>query len=145
MLELNKVTILGTLGKDPELKKTVSGLSVCKVSIATHSKQKAGAELTEWHSVVMFDKQADNVSKFLKKGNRLYVEGRLQTRKWSDQNGNIHYTTEIVAENVKFADDQKRTTPSQPKESSDDAFEEFLAKPRVSSGMDELDGDDVAF
>ena len=98
--------IIGNLGKDPELRPTGSGVSVCSFSVATADRRKdqAGnwAEHTEWHSIVTFGKTAENCSKFLKKGRQVFIEGRLQTRKWQDKEGKDRYTTEIIADTVQF-------------------------------------------
>ena len=105
-MSLNKVQIIGNLGGDPELKYTASQTAVANFSVATKDskKDKEGnrQEFTEWHRVVVWDKQAENCSKFLTKGRQVYVEGRIQTRSWEDKDGNKKYTTEIVAQNVQF-------------------------------------------
>ncbi len=106
MASVNKVIVLGNLGADPELRYTQSGAAVCNLRIATNErwKDKDGAqqERTEWHSVVVFGRQAENCEKYLKKGRSAYIEGRLQTRDWEDKDGNKRYTTEIVAQTVQF-------------------------------------------
>ena len=101
---VNKVILLGRLGQDPELKYIPSGAAVTNFSIATDIawKDQEGnqKELTEWHRVVAWRKLAEIAGEYLKKGNQVYIEGRLQTRKWNDKNEVTHYTTEIVAENL---------------------------------------------
>jgi len=103
---VNKVILLGNLGADPELKSTPSGQSVCSLRIATSEKYKDKdgnqQEKTEWHKVVVWGKLADLVNQFCKKGKQIYLEGKIQTRKWQDKEGKDQYTTEVVAENVKF-------------------------------------------
>lgn len=103
---LNKVMLIGNLGADPELKYTQSGVAVCNFSVATSErwKDKDGQqqEATEWHRVVVWKKLAEVCEDYLHKGSKVYVEGKLQTRKWQDQNGNDRYTTEIFALNVQF-------------------------------------------
>lgn len=103
---INKVILVGNLGSDPELRSTQSGQSVCTIRIATTSrvKEKDGnwADRTEWHSVVVWGRDAENVHKYCRKGRQLYIEGRLQTRKWQDRDGNERYTTEIVGDIVRF-------------------------------------------
>ncbi len=97
---INKVTLVGNLGKDPEH----TG-KVCKFSMATTSSKKDGdqwVKVTEWHRVVCFGRTADNVVKYLSKGSQCFVEGRIQTNKWEDKDGNTRYTTEIIANEVKF-------------------------------------------
>ncbi len=103
---LNKVILLGNLGQDPDLKYTQSGTAVCSLRVATNEswmdRQGERQEKTEWHSVVVWDKQAENCEQYLSKGRTVLVEGKLQTRKWEDQNGNDRYSTEIVASRVQF-------------------------------------------
>ncbi len=103
---VNKVILIGNLGKDPELRTTSGGQSVASVTLATNEKFKDRdgnlQERTEWHNIVLWGRDAENVHKYCKKGKQLYVEGRLQTRKWQDKEGKDRYTTEIVAEMVKF-------------------------------------------
>lgn len=105
-MSVNKVMILGRLGQDPELKYTQSGQPVCNLSLATNEnwtdKEGARQERTEWHRVVVWGKQAERVNQYLSKGRQAFVEGRLQTRSWDGQDGQKRYTTEIVAQNVRF-------------------------------------------
>ncbi len=101
---VNKVILLGRLGHDPELKYIPSGAAVTKFRIATSIawKDQDGSpkESTEWHNIIAWRKTAEIASQYLKKGNQVYIEGRLQTRKWNDKNEVTHYFTEIVAENL---------------------------------------------
>ena len=104
---LNKAMLIGRLGQDPELKETTGGTSVCNFSIATTSSFKQGEEWEEkttWHRVVVFSNLAETVAKYLKKGANCYIEGRIQTRKYADKDGNEKSITEIVANTVKFMD-----------------------------------------
>lgn len=98
---INKVIILGTLGQDPEVKYMPSGGAVCNLSLATSEQwndKETGEkkEQTEWHRVVIFGKLAEVAGEYLRKGSQVYVEGKLRTRKWTDQSGVEKYTTEIV-------------------------------------------------
>ena len=106
MGSVNKVLIIGNAGKDPETKYTESGTAVCTLTMATkHSwKEKDGQrqEKTEWHRVVFWGKLAEIVDKYVKKGSQVYVEGRIETRKWTDKNGHDKYTTEIVADQMQM-------------------------------------------
>src|SRR5512140_3239028 len=106
MGSVNKVILVGNLGADPELKYTPSNRPVCNLSVATNEvwKDKNGAkqERTEWHRVNVWGEQAENCQKYLAKGRMVYVEGRLQTRKWQDKEGKDRYSTEIVADRVTF-------------------------------------------
>ena len=103
---LNKAMLIGNLGADPELRYTQSGVAVASLRIATSRrwKDKEGQqqEQTEWHNIVAWDRLGEICNEYLHKGSKIYVEGRLQTRKWQDQSGNDRYTTEIVASDVQF-------------------------------------------
>ena len=105
---LNKVMIIGRLGRDPELRYTQSGSPVATLNVATDEsymdRDGNKVERTEWHRVSVFQRQAENCANFLTKGSLVYVEGSLQTRKWQDQNGQDRYTTEIKAQRVQFLD-----------------------------------------
>lgn len=106
---VNKVILIGNLGQDPEVRFTPSGTAVANLNLATTDTwmdRQSGQrqERTEWHRVVMFNKLAEIAQQYLKKGSKLYVEGRLQTRKWQDQNGQDKYSTEIVANDMQMLD-----------------------------------------
>ena len=107
MRGVNKVILIGNLGADPEVRYTPSGQAVATLRIATtevwNNKENGQKEQrTEWHRVVVWGKQAENCSQYLSKGRQVYIEGRLQTRNWTDKEGSTKYTTEIVANNVQF-------------------------------------------
>ena len=107
MASVNKVIVLGNLGRDPELRYTPSGSAVCNVSIATTRNWKSKdsgerQEETEWHRVVFYDRLAEIAGEYLKKGRPVYVEGRLKTRKWADKDGKDQYTTEVIAEQMQL-------------------------------------------
>ena len=106
MASVNKVILLGNLGRDPETRYTTGGDAVTNLRIATTEtwKDKSGEkqEKTEWHTVVLFGRQAEIAGEYLKKGRSVYIEGRLQTRKWTDKDGQERYTTEIVAESMQL-------------------------------------------
>ncbi len=107
MGSVNKVILLGNLGQDPEVKMTQGGQQVCTLNIATSDswvKDGKREERTEWHRVVLWGRLADLAGKYLKKGRRVFLEGRLQTRSWEDQSGQKRYTTEIVATQMVFVD-----------------------------------------
>ena len=103
---VNKVIIIGNLGQDPELRQTPSGYTFTKLSLATnYSKKKADGQfedLTEWHKAVVWGKRAESCVQYLKKGNRVYIEGELHTQSWKDKEGNKHKTTEIFVDEIKF-------------------------------------------
>ena len=107
MASVNKVIVIGNLGRDPEVRYTPSGSAVCNVSVATTRSWKnkeSGdkVEETEWHRVVFYDRLAEIAGEYLKKGRSVYVEGRLKTRKWQDKDGVEKFTTEIIAEEMKM-------------------------------------------
>lgn len=106
MAGINKVTILGRLGKDPELKYTPSGAPVCTFSVATSEawtdKDGKKQEKTEWHNIVIWQKLAEVAAKYLAKGSQCYLEGKLATRSWDDKDGNKRYTTEIIANKLEL-------------------------------------------
>ena len=104
---INKVILVGNLGKDPEVKYTASGAAVTNITVATsetwNDKQTGEkVEKTEWHRVVAFQRLAEIMGEYLRKGSQVYIEGKLQTRKWQDQNGQDRYTTEIVANDMQM-------------------------------------------
>ncbi len=105
MASVNKVILIGNLGRDPEVRYATSGSAICNVTIATSRswKDKTSGERqeeTEWHRVVFYDRLAEIAGEYLKKGKSVYVEGRLKTRKWTDKEGVEKYTTEIIAQEM---------------------------------------------
>ena len=106
MASVNKAILIGNLGRDPELRYTKDGRPVANFTLATNErwrdKQGNNQERTEWHRIVVWDKQAENCAQYLQKGRSAYIEGRIQTRDWEDKDGNKRYTTEINASNVNF-------------------------------------------
>jgi len=106
---VNKVILIGNLGKDPEVRYMPSGGAVANVTLATSENWKdrqtgETQERTEWHNVVFFNRLAEIAGEYLKKGSKIYVEGSLRTRKWQDKNGQDRYTTEIVAADMQMLD-----------------------------------------
>lgn len=106
MASVNKVILVGNLGKDPEVRYMAGGDAVANITLATTDswKDKSGVkqEKTEWHRVSFFGRQAEVVGEYLRKGSQIYVEGRIQTRKWQDKEGQDRYTTEIVADRMQM-------------------------------------------
>jgi single-strand DNA-binding protein len=107
MASVNKVILIGNLGRDPEVRYAPSGSAICNVTLATSRqwKDKTSGEKqeeTEWHRVVFYDRLAEIAGEYLKKGRQVYVEGRLKTRKWTDKDGVEKYTTEIVADQMQL-------------------------------------------
>jgi single-strand DNA-binding protein len=109
---LNKVMLIGNLGKDPEVRHLESGSTVASFSVATNEnyRDKSGEwqTVTEWHNVVAWRQLAERAERDLKKGNRVYVEGKITTRKWQDRDGNDRYTTEVVANTLRLLDRRER-------------------------------------
>ncbi len=108
-MDLNKVMIIGRLTRDPELRTTPTGTSVCQLGLATnfvYTNQQSGqkVENVEYHNVVMWRKLGEIAAQYLKKGQRVYIEGRLQTRSWDGDNGKKNYKTEIIADNMIMLD-----------------------------------------
>jgi len=113
---VNKAILIGHLGKDPESRKTTSGLTVCRFSLATTEKIK-GVEETEWHRIVVFGKLAEICGQYLTKGKPVYIEGRIQTQQWEDKDGNKRTVTEIVASEMRMLGEKaapKTETPRTP-------------------------------
>ena len=125
-MAVNIAIVAGNLGRDPEVRFTQSGRAVANLSVATSDswtdQEGNRQERTEWHKVVVWGKQAENCGQYLAKGRQVCVQGRIQTRKWTDQNGQDRYTTEIVAQRVDFLGGAGGTRASQ--ESQDQGFGE---------------------
>ncbi|HLW04690.1 MAG TPA: single-stranded DNA-binding protein [Azoarcus sp.] len=162
MASLNKVMLIGNLGADPETRYAPSGSAICNLRIATTDSWKdkqsgERKERTEWHRVVMFDRLAEIAAQYLRKGSPIYIEGRIQTRKWQDQSGQDRYTTEIRADQMQMLGgrasggdapmgrrdesgfDQRPQPASQAPQPSQQA-----AKPAESGGFGDFD-DDIPF
>jgi len=115
---LNKVTLIGNLGADPEVRYMPNGNAVANITLATTMKWKdkqsgERKESTEWHRVVFFNKLAEIVGEYLKKGSRIYVEGRLQTRKWQNSDGKDQYTTEVISSEMIMLSNNQGTDANQ--------------------------------
>lgn len=126
MAGINKVILVGNLGKDPELRHTPQGQAVCNFPIATsetwNDKNGQKQERTEWHRIVVWGKLGELCGKYLSKGRQVYVEGRLQTRAWDDKEGQKRYTTEVVAMGVQFLGSAAGAGRSQAEDASSDPF-----------------------
>ena len=120
---LNKVMIIGRLGRDPELRYTQTGAPICSLSVATdesyQDRDGNKVERTEWHRVNVFQRAAENCANYLVKGSLVFVEGSLQTRKWTDQQGVERYTTEIKAQRVQFLDSKRNASAPHDEQSPD--------------------------
>ena len=114
---INKAIIVGNLGADPEIRHTQSGTQVATFNVATterwRDKEGQQQESTEWHRIVAWQRLAEICGEYLHKGSKVYIEGKIQTRKWQDQNGNDRYTTEIVAREMKMLDRRDSGSDSQ--------------------------------
>lgn len=134
MSGVNKVIVLGRLGTDPEVKTVTGGQTVARLSVATSEnwtdREGQKQERTEWHRIVVWGKLAELCGKYLNKGRQVYIEGRLQTRSWEDQQGQKRYTTEIVANTVQFLGGQQGTSTST---SSDFGVQDFGPEPSFDS------------
>ncbi len=158
MSTLNKAMILGRLGRDPEVRYTSGGAPVANISIATNSrtKDKSGdwQDVTEWHRVVLFNKNAEVAEKYLKKGGAVYIEGRIQTRSWEDQqSGQKRYSTEIIADQMKMMGGRDSQLGNVPQDEVEPSNEQTLAaNPKKQNspsdakaqGFEDLD-DDIPF
>ena len=155
---VNKIILLGNLGKDPELRYTASQTPVCSFSLATGERRKDQSgnwtDHTEWHNVITFGKTAENCNNYLKKGRQVFIEGRIQTRKWEDKQGNTRYTTEVIANNVQFVGNRNgatvETSPvsDSPSKSDPAVFDSLkTAESLDSSAANEVsfDDDDIPF
>ena len=151
---VNKVILIGNLGNDPDVRYTASGAAVANISLATAESwrdKESGEqqERTEWHRIVFFGRLAEIVAEYLKKGSQIYVEGRLQTRKWQDKEGKDRYSTEIVANEMQMLGSRSgggsnqsydQTPPNDDDTSSGNKPQKAAAKPK----NDDFD-DDIPF
>ena len=147
MASVNKVILVGNLGADPEMRYMPSGDPIANLRLATTDgyKDKASGErkeTTEWHRVVMFNRLAEIAGQYLKKGSQIYLEGRIQTRKWTDKEGQERYSTEIVANEMKMLGKREGMGAPSDNESTDYAPAPRKDKPKPS--FDDL-GDDIPF
>ncbi len=159
---INKVILIGNLGQDPETRFMPSGGAVTNCTLATSDswKDKSSGQMqerTEWHRVVFFNRLAEIAGEYLKKGSKVYIEGRLQTRKWQDNSGQDKYTTEIVANEMQMLDSRggsggdynqdnnrgQQAAPQQPQQASS-AAPQGGAKPPEGGSFDDFD-DDIPF
>ena len=154
MASVNKVICLGRVGRDPEVRYAPNGMAVCNLSVATSrswkDKQSGDkVEETEWHRIVFYDRLAEVVGEYVKKGKEIYVEGRLKTRKWQDKDGKDNYTTEIVAEQMQLlggrdAKPEGRDSDAPAPAPAPRRQQAAAPAPRTSTGFDDMD-DDIPF
>ena len=146
---VNKVIVIGNLGKDPEVKYMPNGNAVTNITVATSEtwKDKNTGEnvtKTEWHRVVFFRRLAEIVGEYLHKGSKIYIEGKLQTRKWQDKNGADHYTTEIIGNEMQMLDSRgSGSAPAQQRPAQQSAPDQSrpAAEPPINNDFD----DDIPF
>ena len=148
---VNKVILVGNLGQDPEVKYMPSGSAVCNITVATTdawSDKSSGErqERTEWHRVVLFRRLAEVAGEYLHKGSKVYIEGRLQTRKWQDRNGQERYTTEIIVNDMQMLDARSSGTANFDSQPHPAVFPESEPQPQQPSqpASDDFD-DDIPF
>jgi single-strand DNA-binding protein len=153
MASVNKVTLIGNLGRDPETRYMTNGEAVTNITVATTEtwKDKTSGEKqekTEWHRVTFYRRLAEIAGEYLKKGSQVYIEGRLETRKWQDKEGKDRYTTEIIANEMKMLGSRQGAGDRTPSEDREPAM---ASEPRATSGakkpagkFEEMD-DDIPF
>lgn len=148
MAGVNKVIIVGNLGDNPEVRYSQQGKAIANISVATSEtwKDQSGQrqERTEWHRIVLFRRLAEIAGEYLTKGSKVYIEGKLQTRKWQDQQGQDRYTTEVVADQMQMLDSlkQNNNAPNQGAHSSQSAPQRKPAKSGAGSPPPSNDFDD---
>jgi len=147
-MNLNKAMIIGNVTRDPELRQTPKGQAVVSFSVATNRRwtDQSGQkhEQAEYHNVVAWRRLAEIVGQYLKKGSKIYIEGRMQTRSWDDQSGTKRYKTEIVAENMIMLD-RKGETDTLNESSAPAASSKEGTQPAPPSGEPEINVEDIPF
>jgi single-strand DNA-binding protein len=153
MASVNKVILLGNLGRDPEMRYTTDGSAVCNLNIATSDQWRDKSsgekqERTEWHRIVLFGRTAEIAGEYLKKGRSVYIEGRLQTRKWTDKDGIERYTTEIVGDRMQLigGGDRSGSSDAAFNDNAPSSTQRTSAAPAggAGKGVDDFD-DDIPF
>lgn len=158
MAGVNKVIIVGNLGNDPEIRTMPNGEAVANITVATSESwndKNTGErrEVTEWHRIVFYRRQAEVAGEYLRKGSKVYVEGRLKTRKWQDQNGQDRYTTEIQGDVLQMLDSRSdrqsggyapTAQPTYPSQAQSAPRATPASKPAAEAPMDNFD-DDIPF
>lgn len=149
---LNKAQIIGHLGNDPEVRHTQSGTCVCEISVATTERWKDQngdqQERTEWHRVTFWGKLGEIAGEYLRKGARVYVEGKLQTEKWTDREGVDRYTTKIVGSDMKMLDRREGSNDNAPRQQRQERQERPAPQQRQAPQqppMDDYADDDIPF
>jgi len=146
---VNKAIIVGVVGRDPEVRDIANGALACNISLATNEAWKDKAtgekkEATEWHRVVFYNKLADIVNKYVSKGSKLYVEGKLKTHKWQDKEGNDRFTTQIIANNMQLLGDKKPQSEAGWEQSQNDSIKTADSTNKANTTTEYFD-DDIPF
>lgn len=130
-MSFNKIILVGNIGRDPELRYTPQGTAVCNFSVATNEKKrdKAGEtqDVTTWFRVTLWNKQAETASKYLTKGNPIYIEGRLRVEEWTDRDGKTRYTLEVHATDMQFISSGRGDEHAENSSTADNSFEDRSA------------------
>jgi len=144
-MDLNRITLIGNVVRDPEMRTTPSGQNVVSLSVATNLvwKDKDGQkqQKTEFHNIVAWRKLAEIINQYVKKGSKIYIEGRLETRSWDDQNGIKRYRTEMIADNMIMLDRAGGGAPSTPQSSTPTQSEQ----PAPPTNEEEINIEDIPF
>lgn len=148
---INKVILIGNLGRDPEVRYTPNGVAVASLTLATSESWKdkqtgENVDRTEWHRVVMFNRLGEIAGEYLRKGSKIYIEGRLQTRKWQDKNtGTDRYTTEIIADNMQMLDSKGANNSASPADATQQSSRDDAAPMPAATGAADSFDDDIPF
>jgi single-strand DNA-binding protein len=148
---VNKVILIGNLGKDPEVKSFPNGDAFCNTSLATSESwtdKQSGEkkERTEWHNLVFTRRLAEIAGQYLKKGSKIYVEGKLRTRKWEDKSGGTHYTTEILVEDMQMLDSKRDgDAGGGQQQRTQQQYGQRSAPAPAPAGGDSFEDDDIPF
>ncbi len=141
MAGVNRVILVGNLGKDPEVRSLESGTKVASFPLATsesYTKDGERQTITEWHNLVVWRGLAEVVEKYLKKGNQIYVEGKLRTRNWTDKEGNKRYTTEVIVDNLTMLGGKRDNDSAYSPSASKTEAAETQENPFVADETDDL-------
>ncbi len=150
MAGVNRVIILGNLGSDPEIRTMPNGDPVAKISVATSESwidknTNERKTQTEWHRIVFYRRQAEICGQYLKKGSKVYVEGKLRTRKWQDQNGQDRYTTEIQGDVLQMLDSRQDSQQQQAQAPQNNAYANAKAGKPVQQQVGNFEEDNIPF
>ena len=150
MASVNKVILIGNLGRDPEVRYTSGGTPVANFTLATTDRwtdpgSGEKREKTEWHKIVIWSKQAEIAGEYLRKGRQVYVEGSLQTREWTDRDGNKRYTTEVKAQRFQMLGSRGQESRDAGEPAAEQPAAQPAAQPAVAEGGGGYEEDDIPF